>query len=119
MNLLFVCSRNRWRSPTAERVVRGWRGDFASRSVGTSPEARVRVNEKSFAWTEVVFVMEKRHRDILRERFGAAAREREIIVLDVPDAWEAEDPELIAMLDRRIREELARLGVIVEGRDVG
>ncbi len=30
------------------------------------------------------------------------------MVQDVPDEWEAGDPELVAMLDRRIREELAR-----------
>jgi len=111
MNLLFVCSRNQWRSPTAERLVRSWGGGFAARSAGTSPEARVRVTEKSLAWADVVFVMEKRHREMLLERFGATAREREIVVLDVPDEWEADDPELVAMLDRRIREELARLDV--------
>ncbi len=37
-----------------------------------------------------------------------AAREVEIVVLDIPDEWEADDPELVAMLDGRIREELAR-----------
>ena len=68
----------------------------------------MRVTEKSVAWADVVFVMEKRHREMLRERFGETAREAEIVVLDVPDEWEADDPELVAMLDRRIREELAR-----------
>ncbi len=108
MNLLFVCSRNQWRSPTAERVVRAWGGDHAARSAGTSSGARVRVTEKSLAWADAVFVMEKRHRDILRERFGAALRDLEVVVLDIPDAWEADDPELVALLDRRIREELTR-----------
>lgn len=111
MNLLFVCSRNQWRSPTAERLVRSWGGAHAARSAGTSPEARVRVTEKSLAWADAVFVMEKRHRDVLLERYGEAAREKEIVVLDVPDEWEADDPELVAMLDRRIREELARWDV--------
>ncbi len=60
---------------------------------------------------DVVFVMEKRHREMLLERYGEIAREKEIVVLDVPDEWEAEDPELVAMLDRRIREELARWDV--------
>ena len=115
MNLLFVCSRNQWRSPTAERVVRAWGGDFAARSAGTSPEARVRVTEKSLAWADVVFVMERRHREMLRERHREALRECEVVVLDVPDEWEADAPELVAMLDRRIREELARLGVDVDG----
>lgn len=110
MNLLFVCSRNQWRSPTAERVVRGWNDPrYAARSAGTSPEARVRVTERSLAWADVVFAMEKRHRDLLRERYGDAARDLAIVVLDVPDEWQADDPELVAMLDRRVREELAAL----------
>lgn len=111
MNLLFVCSRNQWRSPTAERVVRRWGAPFEARSAGTSPQARVRVNERSLAWADVVFVMEARHREQLRERFGAAARAREVVVLDIPDAWTADDPELVAMLDRRVREELSLRGL--------
>lgn len=108
MKLLFICSRNRWRSPTAERVVRGWGGAHEARSAGTSPQARVRVNERMLLWADVVFVMEARHRQMLRERFGATMREVEVVVLDVPDQWEADDPELVALLDRRVREELAR-----------
>ena len=72
---------------------------------------RVRVNERSLAWADVVFVMEARHREQLRERFGAAARAREVVVLDIPDAWTADDPELVAMLDRRVREELSLRGL--------
>lgn len=111
MNLLFVCSRNQWRSPTAERVVRAWGPPFAARSAGTSPQARVRVSERALEWADVVFVMEPRHREQLRERFGALARSREVVVLDVPDAWQADDPELVAMLDRRVREELTLRGL--------
>lgn len=108
VKLLFVCSRNQWRSPTAERVVRAWGGAHEARSAGTSPQARVRVNERMLLWADVVFVMECRHREQLRERFGAAMREVEVVVLDVPDQWEADDPELVELLDRRVREELDR-----------
>lgn len=106
VRVLFVCSRNLWRSPTAERVVRGWPG-VSARSAGTARAARVRVSERGLAWATVVMVMEKRHREQLEARFGPPACP--VIVLDVPDQWEADDPELVALLERRIAEELAAL----------
>jgi predicted protein tyrosine phosphatase len=38
MNLLFVCSRNRLRSPTAEAIFSGWEG-YAVLSAGNSADA--------------------------------------------------------------------------------
>jgi predicted protein tyrosine phosphatase len=106
VRVLFVCSRNQWRSPTAERVVRAWPG-VSARSAGTARTARVRVSERSLAWATVVMVMEKRHREQLVERFGPP--QRPVVVLDVPDQWEADDPELVALLEARIAEALAAL----------
>ncbi len=91
--------------------MRGWGDAHEARSAGTSPQSRVRVNERMLLWADVVFVMESRHREQLRERFGATMREVEVVVLDVPDQWEADDPELVELLDRRVREELTRYEV--------
>lgn len=79
LRVLFVCSRNAWRSPTAERV---WRDDsrLAVRSAGTSPRARRTVSARDLDWADVVLVMEPRHRDRLRERFGDAARRADLRV---------------------------------------
>ena len=60
MNVLFVCSANRDRSPTAERVFRevpGW----DVRSAGTSLDAETRVTGEVLEWADRVFVMEERH----------------------------------------------------------
>lgn len=43
-NLLFVCSKNQWRSPTAEQVWRRHPG-LSVRSAGTSHQARQTVSE--------------------------------------------------------------------------
>lgn len=51
--LLFVCSQNRLRSLTAEHMYRGFPG-YAVRSVGTSPKARVRVNEGHIGWADLM-----------------------------------------------------------------
>jgi len=59
MNILFVCSRNQWRSPTAEAVYKN-HPTHDARSAGTSDTARIRVSMKLMDWADVVFVMEKK-----------------------------------------------------------
>ena len=97
VKVLFVCSRNRWRSLTAERLFDGVPG-VQVRSAGTEAGARVRVNEKILGWAEIVFCMERRHVQRLHERFADALTGKEIYVLDVPDDYEYMDPELIDAL---------------------
>ena len=94
MNLLFICSRNQWRSPTAEAIFKN--SDIhQARSAGTSDSARVRVNDAMVKWADIIFAMEKRHKQILEQRFAADAR---IIVLDIPDEYQYMDDELVAMI---------------------
>ena len=58
MNILFVCSRNIWRSPTAETVYKN-RQDHKVKSAGTEPFAKVRVSSKDILWADIIFAMEK------------------------------------------------------------
>jgi predicted protein tyrosine phosphatase len=99
--LLFVCSRNQWRSPTAERVWRGYPG-LEVRSAGTSEQARRRVTLADVEWADVVLVMEKKHRARLREEFGAELDGKELHVLDIPDEYQFMDPELVGELKRTV-----------------
>jgi predicted protein tyrosine phosphatase len=69
--LLFICSRNKWRSRTAEEMFRG-RPGYSAKSAGTEPGARIRVTEGLLGWADVIFVMERKHADYLRERFADA-----------------------------------------------
>lgn len=102
MNVLFVCSRNQWRSRTAEALFRSHPAHHV-RSAGTEPEARIRVSEKLVSWAELVFVMEKRHRSRLREAFPAAMQGKEVVILEIPDDYEYMDPELVQMLEVSVR----------------
>lgn len=97
MNLLFVCSRNKWRSRTAETIFRNHQAHEV-KSAGTENDARIRVSEKLIHWAELVFVMEKKHRDRLREKFGAQLEGKKIIILDIPDDYQYMDIELIEIL---------------------
>ncbi|MFD0766369.1 low molecular weight protein tyrosine phosphatase family protein [Mucilaginibacter lutimaris] len=94
-NLLFICSKNQWRSPTAELLFRGHQL-HQSRSAGNSDKARVKLNQKMLDWADVVFVMENKHRDIIKQQFDA--RHKQIQVLNIPDEYQYNDPELIEIL---------------------
>ena len=99
--LLFVCSRNRIRSLTAERLFDGSRA-FAARSVGTAENARVRVTAGHIGWADVIFAMEGRHRDLLRRRFGDQLSGKTVVCLDIPDDFGFMDEELVDLLRLRI-----------------
>ena len=97
MNLLFVCSRNQWRSPTAEKIFR--RDHYNTKSAGTSGSARIKLSEKLIFWADIIFVMEKRHRTIIQERFAVMLDNRKLIVLNIPDDYQFMDDELVKMLE--------------------
>lgn len=96
-NLLFICSPNQWRSPTAEHI---WRKDpdVAVRSAGTSPNARRTVTAADIGWADQIFVMEGKHRDRLKASFSRLLNHTPIHVLHIPDDYQYMDPELIAIL---------------------
>ncbi len=101
LNVLFVCSRNQWRSPTAERV---WRSHpaLAVRSAGTSPNARHHVSEQDLRWADAILVMEEKHKSRLVAEFGHIVESKPIYVLDIPDEYKYMDPELVEELERSV-----------------
>ena len=94
MNLLFVCSRNQWRSPTAEFIYRNYSG-INAKSAGTEPSSRIRLNSKIIEWADLIFVMEKKHKQRMCENFPKESNDKKIIILDIPDEYQYMDPELI------------------------
>jgi len=107
-NLLFICSRNQWRSPTAEEL---WRKhpDFNARSAGTSPKARKTVSSSDIRWADVIFVMEQKHKNRLRAEFTRMLDHKPVYVLDIPDEYKFMDEELIAELQDSINSILESL----------
>lgn len=97
MNILFICSRNQWRSPTGEQVWRKTPG-LSVRSAGTSPNARRTVNAKDIAWADLIFVMEEKHKSRMRAAFPGPMKYAKVYVLDIPDEYQKGDPELIDLL---------------------
>lgn len=101
MNVLFICSRNQWRSPTAEQV---WRRHpaLSVRSAGTSPNARRHVCAQDLQWADTIFVMEEKHKSRLRAEFGRLLEHKPVHVLDIPDEYKYMDPALVEELQRSV-----------------
>lgn len=97
MRILFVCSRNKWRSRTAERIFRD-RGHDEVKSAGTEKDAQVKVSDSLIEWADRIYVMEDHHLRKLKERFNEALKEKEVIVLGIEDRYRFMDPELIEVL---------------------
>lgn len=104
--LLFVCSRNRWRSSTAEKIFDGVDG-IQARSAGTEPGARIKVTAGHLGWAEVIFVMEKKHLRRLREKFADELAGKPVVCLHIPDDYQFMQPELVALLQAAVPPHLA------------
>jgi predicted protein tyrosine phosphatase len=100
--LLFICSQNRWRSLTAERLFDG-HPELEARSAGTEPGARTRVAAGHLCWADVIFVMEKKHADRLRAKFKDELRGKPIVNLRIPDDYQFQDAALVELLRERLR----------------
>lgn len=97
--VLFVCTANQQRSPTAERI---YRDDprLSVRSAGTHAAANTQVSPALVKWADLIVVMEERHARDIRSVFHHDLGSTPIIVLGIPDIYEYMEPSL----QRRIRE---------------
>lgn len=97
--VLFVCTQNRLRSPTAEQVFATWPG-VETASAGVDPRADVPVTPELLAWADTIFVMERAHRNKLSKRFGRHLKSQRLICLNIPDEYDYMDERLILLLKR-------------------
>jgi predicted protein tyrosine phosphatase len=103
-NLLFICSRNQWRSPTAEQVYR--KKGFSARSAGTSPNAKKTISVTDIKWADVIFVMEKKHKNRIVAKFGRLVEFKPIYILDIQDDYQYMDVELISCVEDNVEQYL-------------
>ena len=100
-HILFVCSRNKLRSPTAEQVFADWPGVEVA-SAGTDHDAEVPLTPELVDWAELIFVMEPTHRDKLRQRFRTQLSRQRIVCLNIADDYAFMQAELVALLKRKV-----------------
>ncbi|MEE2566050.1 low molecular weight protein tyrosine phosphatase family protein [Hyphobacterium marinum] len=101
-NVLFICTANRERSPTAEQVFADWPG-VETDSAGIANDAEVQLSTEQVEWADTIFVMEKVHRTRLQKRFRKYLNGKKVICLDIPDFYPLMDMELVELLKARVR----------------
>lgn len=99
--LLFVCSENRLRSPTAETVFSEYDGVEAI-GAGTNSDAETPVSGDLIEWADIILVMEKAHRNKVSKKYKSLLKDKRLIVLDIPDNYECMQPELIKLLKSKV-----------------
>ena len=95
--MLFLCSRNRLRSPAAEQVFAGWPG-LEVDSAGLADDADTIVSAEQLDWAELILVMEPAHRRRLRSRHGHLLKGKRVVSLDIPDHYAFMQAELVTLL---------------------
>lgn len=97
MKLLFLCSQNKRRSLTAEKIFDGYNGHEA-RSAGTESNARIKITGGLLGWAEIIFCMEKKHLRRIREKYSDLIADKKVVCLYVSDDYDFMDRELINLL---------------------
>lgn len=94
--VLFICSRNQWRSPTAAQIY-ATDDRIDVRSAGLASSSRHQISDADLAWADLVLVMEDRHKAQLRAMFQGQALPS-IKCLDIPDDYRFMDAELVELI---------------------
>ncbi len=107
LRVLFICAKNRLRSPTAEQVFANWPG-VETASAGVNRDADNPVSPELLEWAELILVMESRHRRKLAEKFRRQLGNKPIYSLNIPDDYAYMEPALVHVLQQRVPPYLSR-----------
>lgn len=69
-----------------------------TRSAGTSRHAKHSISSKDVAGTDLIFVMEQKHKQNIKEKFSKQLQHKKVIVFDISDDYHYMDEALIALL---------------------
>ena len=100
-NVLFLCSQNRLRSPTAESIFSDIAG-YDVQSAGLNKDAETPLTTELVEWADYIFVMEKSHRNKLQKKYRRYINKQRVICLNIPDEYEYMDEGLIRILKQRL-----------------
>lgn len=106
--LLFLCGKNRWRSPTAEQVFS--EEGLECMSAGVSNDAENPVTPELLEWADLIFVMEQDHKSKLTARFSEHLQGKRVVCLGIPDNYKYMDPALVKLLRRKVRPYVKEVG---------
>ena len=101
VNVLFICSRNRLRSPTAETLF-AKRAGITAASAGTSEDAENVISADLIEWADIIFAMETVHKRKLGKKYASLLKTRRVVVLGIPDKYDYMDEALVASLNQKV-----------------
>jgi predicted protein tyrosine phosphatase len=100
-NALFICGKNKRRSPTAEHIFATLPA-LETDSAGLNNDAEVQLSPEQIKWADIIFVMEKTHRTKLNRQFRKHLNGKRVICLDVPDDYDYMQEELVTLLQAKV-----------------
>ena len=103
MNILFVCNQGMNRSKTAAEL---YKHKFHTRLAGLFNNL---LTEKDLSWSDIVFVMEDFQRTEISQRFPELYMKKRILVLDIPDIYQYDQPELVEELDKKFSQAMLEI----------
>lgn len=101
MQILFLCSQNKQRSLTAEKLFDGYH-NHRVRSAGTEANARIKVSAGLIGWADMIFCMEQKHARRIREKYADKLQGKKLICLNIPDKFAFMDEKLQQILQQKM-----------------
>jgi predicted protein tyrosine phosphatase len=99
-HILFVCGRNRWRSPTAQRLYAN-DSRVIARSAGVSGSSTHQISAADIEWADLILVMEDEYASWIRRNFRAL-RLPPVKSLGIADEYEFMDAELVELIQNGV-----------------
>lgn len=106
VKLLFVSSRNRWRSPTAEAVLNQVDGVTAI-SAGINHDAETPLSGDLIEWADRIYVMETAHKKKIGREYATLLKGKPVRNLAIPDNYRFMDEALVTRIRARFPEYFA------------
>jgi len=113
IKILFICGRNKRRSPTAERIFRSDRR-MSVRAAGLGETSPRRVQAADVLWADLILPMERKNARRLKGMFPEIDPFPEVEILDIHDDYTFMDKRLVNELKEAVEGALERYA---ESRD--
>ena len=97
-HLLFVCAGGLDRSPKSVDLFKDSK-NYEAKSCGIHPLISAPITKQYLQWADYIFVMEPEHKRFILENFPLIIKDKpEIVILDIPNEYTRNNPELEKIL---------------------
>lgn len=75
---------------------------------GTNADAECPLSGDLVEWADIIFVMEKSHKNKVSKKFKSLLTGKKLVCLDIPDNYDRMDPGLIQLLKNKVSRHVRR-----------